>query len=72
MSLYIPQTNYNPPPAYPPTPQGPYCRYHHYVTYGQNLINLGYYYGVSPYAIAEANSIYNLNYIYSGQHLCIP
>ena len=72
LTLYIPPATYTPPPAPPPTNPNPYCRFHHYVTYGQNLINLGYYYGVSPYAIAEANYIYNLNHIYAGQYLCIP
>ena len=70
MSLFIPKAYI--PPAYPPAPPTSYCRFHHYVTYGQNLINIGYYYGVSPYAIAQANFIYNLNRIYAGQYLCIP
>lgn len=70
MSLFIPQAYA--PPAYPPTPPTSYCRFQHYVTRGQNLINIGYYYGVSPYAIAQANQIYNLNRIYFGQYLCIP
>ena len=48
------------------------CRYHHYVRYGENLSSIGYWYGISPYYIAEANHIYNLNHIYSGQYLCIP
>jgi hypothetical protein len=50
----------------------PGCRYSHYVSYGENLIGIGRWYGVSPFTIAEANSIYNLNHIYAGQYLCIP
>jgi LysM repeat protein len=48
------------------------CRFHHFVAYGDHLIALGRHYGVSPFAIAEANQIYNLNRIYAGQYLCIP
>lgn len=66
--IFIPK---HPAPAPPPPPQ-PYCRYFHTVRYGDNLINLGIWYGLSPYRIAEANGIYNLNYIYAGQTLCIP
>lgn len=66
--IFIPY-HHAPPPA--PAPQH-YCRYYHTVSYGENLINLGIWYGRSPYAIAEANGIYNLNHIYAGQSLCIP
>jgi hypothetical protein len=66
--LFIPR--HQAPPA-PPPPQN-YCRFYHTVRYGDNLINLGIWYGRSPYAIAEANGIYNLNFIYAGQTLCIP
>lgn len=57
-------------PVHPPVQS--YCRYYHTVSYGENLINLGLWYGLSPYTIAEANNIYNLNHIYAGQTLCIP
>jgi spore germination protein len=57
------------PPVYQPAP---YCRYYHRVTYGDTLLRLGAWYGVSPFAIAERNGIYNLNLIYLGQNLCIP
>lgn len=57
-------------PASQPARSG--CRVQHYVRYGDNLIRLGQQYGVSPFAIAEANSIYNLNRIFAGQSLCIP
>lgn len=68
--LFIPY--YQPAPAPPPPPPQRYCRYYHTVQYGENLINLGIWYGLSPYTIAEANGIYNLNFIYAGQTLCIP
>lgn len=69
--LFIPQSQIYPPPPvhYPPT-YG--CRYQHYVSYGENLIGIGHWYGISPFAIAEANNIYNLNHIYAGMYLCIP
>ena len=69
--IFVP--NYHPAPAPPPPPPPQrYCRYYHTVQYGENLINLGVWYGRNPYAIAEANGIYNLNFIYAGQTLCIP
>lgn len=46
---------------------GRYC-----VGYGDTLYNIGYRHGVSPYAIAKANGIYNANYIRVGQCLRIP
>lgn len=69
--LFIPSGYHAPPP---PVHQPPYygCRYQHYVSYGENLIGIGRWYGVSPFAIAEANRIYNLNRIYAGMYLCIP
>jgi LysM repeat protein len=69
--LYIPEGGYGYPPPAPPPPQ-PYCRYWHTVTYGDNLSRIGAWYGVSPWAIAQANHIYNLNLVYVGQSLCIP
>ena len=47
-------------------------RNYHTVRYGETLSSIGYHYGVSPYAIAKANHIYNLDYIYAGQKLYIP
>lgn len=65
--IFIP--HYYAPPSPPPQQ---YCRYYHTVRPGDNLINLGLWYARSPYVIAEANHIYNLNLIYTGQSLCIP
>lgn len=42
------------------------------VHYGDTLYSIGRYYGVSAYAIAEANGLYNPNHIYAGQVLHIP
>lgn len=52
------------PPAYGPV--------YHYVRWGETLYSIGRLYGVSPYAIAQANGIANPNYIYAGQTLLIP
>lgn len=64
------------PPAQPAQPVSQpartSCRFQHLIRYGDNLIRLGQHYGVSPFAIAEANRIYNLNHIFAGQYLCIP
>lgn len=67
--LWIP-TGYSPPVAPQPPVAG--CRAYHTVTWGDTLNRLGAWYGVSPWAIAQANHIYNLNLIYRGQTLCIP
>ena len=45
---------------------------YHRVVRGETLTRIAYYYGVSPWAIARANGIYNLNRIYAGQCLHIP
>ena len=73
--LYIPSGYYYDPYYYPPIPNygtGGYCRYQHYVSYGENLSSISAWYGVSPWAVAQANNVYNLNYIYAGTYLCIP
>ncbi len=68
--VIVPPGSGNPPS--PPPPAQPGCRYSHTVLWGQNLIQIGNLYGVSPFAIAEANQIFNLNRIFAGQVLCIP
>ena len=45
---------------------------HHRVRYGETLSTIAYRYGVSPWALAKANNIHNLNRIYAGQWLYIP
>ncbi|MGD8998430.1 MAG: LysM peptidoglycan-binding domain-containing protein [Anaerolineae bacterium] len=52
------------------TPPG--CRWHHTVVSGENLYRISIRYGVSMYAIVQANGIANPNLIYAGQVLCIP
>jgi LysM repeat protein len=44
----------------------------HIVVRGETLLRIARLYGVSPWAIARANGIWNLNYIYVGQRLVIP
>ncbi len=50
----------------------PSCRLYHTIALGENLYRISLRYGVSMWAIAEANNITNLNYIRAGQVLCIP
>lgn len=64
--LFIPVGGATPPSS--PS----YCRAYHTVTYGDTMIRIGAWYGVSPWAIAQANNIYNMNLIFRGQVLCIP
>jgi hypothetical protein len=44
----------------------------HMVRYGETLYSIGRWYGVSPYAICQANDLGNCNYIWAGQRLWIP
>ena len=60
--LYIPAGN-----GYPPS-----CGSYYWVKLGDTLQGIGRAYGVSPWSIASANGIYNLNRIYAGQRLYIP
>ena len=60
--LYIPAGHGYPPPC------GSYYR----VKPGDSLHSIGRAYGMSPWTIASANGIYNLNRIYVGQRLLIP
>lgn len=52
-----------------PSPQ---CRWYHTVAPCENLYRISLRYGVSMWAIAEANRIFNLHYVRAGQVLCIP
>jgi LysM repeat protein len=62
-------------PVQPITPSRPPAlvggRYY-VVRPGDTLIRIAAYFGKSPWAIAQANGIYNLNRIYAGQYLLIP
>ena len=44
----------------------------HVVRAGETLLHIALRYGVDAWAIARANGITNLNYIYVGQRLIIP
>ncbi|MDM8519727.1 LysM domain-containing protein [Anaerolineales bacterium HSG6] len=44
----------------------------HTVQYGETLFSIGRMYDVYPYAIAEANGMWNPDVIYAGQALYIP
>ena len=70
--LWIPTAIPTQPIEPPPTQPDPACRYYHTVTWGDTMLSLGQWYGVSAWAIGQANGIYNLNIIYRGQTLCIP
>jgi LysM repeat protein len=50
----------------------PHCRWYHTVALGENMYRISLRYGVSMWAIAEANYILNLHAIRAGQVLCIP
>jgi LysM repeat protein len=78
--LQIPRGSYAPPGGwYPYPPSGGCCaggypaggRFH-WVKHGETMLSIGRLYGMSPWVIASANGIYNLNCIYAGQRLVIP
>lgn len=62
---------------FPPFPQ-PFpggwggCTQFHTVSSGQTLFSIAQMYGVSVWAIAQANGLLNPNLIFTGQVLCIP
>jgi LysM repeat protein len=68
-TIFVPLGVVTPPPPPPPPPT---CRAYHVVQPGQNLFRIGLQYGVSYWAIAQANGIGNVNRIYAGTTLCIP
>ncbi|MCI0476057.1 MAG: LysM peptidoglycan-binding domain-containing protein [Anaerolineales bacterium] len=56
-----------------PTPTSAAAPVSYYVVrYGDTLDGIGWHYGVSAWAIARANGIWNPNHIYAGQVLYIP
>ena len=76
--LAIPNAPYTLPPGrvclrqFEPGTIVPTCRSYHTVAMGENLYRISLRYGVSMWAIAEANHITNLSLIFVGQVLCIP
>ena len=60
------------PCAAPPPPPPPSCGYWYTVRWGDTMNSISYRTGVSPWVIAQANGIYNLNRIYAGRALWIP
>jgi LysM repeat protein len=45
---------------------------YHVVQWGENLTRIAWQYGTTVWAIAQANGIWNVNYIRTGQVLLIP
>jgi LysM repeat protein len=74
------------PDAYAAVPAGPTCAaqcgtgptpsctcaHNHTVVAGENLYRISLHYGVSMWRVAECNHILNLNYVRTGDTLCIP
>jgi LysM repeat protein len=59
-------------PSYPPPPPRPGCGYWYSVRFGDTMFSISRAAGVSPWAIASANGIYNTNLVYAGTSLWIP
>ena len=67
--LVIPGGWYPYPHPYPRPRPYPYCWGGYVVQPGDTLYRIARWYGVSPWSLATANGIYNLNYIQAGQCL---
>ena len=71
--LWIPAGGPQPQPMPQPHPQPmPGCGYWRPVYHGDTLYSIAWSTGVSWYAIAMANGLYNTNMIYAGSSLWIP
>lgn len=68
----IPPTVPPPQPPPPPVVVPPACRWSHWVSPGQTMLQISRIYGVDAWAIARANNIFNMNLIFAGSTLCIP
>ncbi|MBZ0295386.1 MAG: LysM peptidoglycan-binding domain-containing protein [Anaerolineae bacterium] len=61
------------PPQYPQYPQYPsYCAKPYVVRYGDTLGKIAAWYGYNVYYLAQFNGLYNANWIYAGQTICLP
>ena len=67
--LLIPSSTTYPPPYTPPPVYG---STYYTVRYGDSLGRIAQRYNTTIWAIAQANGIYNANFIYAGQVLVIP
>lgn len=68
--LVIPVDNSGGPAGYPT--QGYGCGNNYTVRMGDTLSGIAMNMGVSPQALMQANNLYNENFVYAGQQLCIP
>ena len=68
--IYVGQALYI--PAGSSYPGSGTCGSYYTVQRGDTLFRIGIAYGISPWSIASANRIYNMNYIWAGQRLFIP
>lgn len=66
------QSLWIPCPTPPPPPPPPSCGYWYTVHWGDTLNSIAWRSGINVWAIAQANGLYNPNWIYAGQALWIP
>ena len=67
-----PKPVYNPPPCYYNCWQPVAYNCWYTVRWGDNLTNIAWRYHTTVWAMAQANHLYNKNYIYAGQRLMLP
>jgi LysM repeat protein len=68
--LIIPTGGHYPPPPPPPPPPG--CQCSHVVHSGETLSQIAWRYGTTVQWLTQANHLWNPNYIWAGQRLCVP
>jgi LysM repeat protein len=59
-------------PAPAPNPQPSACNVYYTIKWGDTLSGIAARYGVSMYAVMQANHIFNANFIYAGMIILIP
>ncbi len=70
--VYAGQNLWIPCQTPPPPPPPAQCSYWYTVRWGDTMNLISYRTGVSIWAIAQANGIYNVNRVYAGRLLWIP
>lgn len=69
-ALVIPVNGSARPAGYPNQSYG--CGNSYTVVMGDTLSGIAWNFGISPQALMQANNLYNENFVYVGQQLCIP
>jgi LysM repeat protein len=69
-ALVIPGGGYGPAPVYSNPDYG--CVGYHIVQMGETLSSIAWNYGTTTEALLRLNNLYNADFVYVGQRLCVP